>query len=216
MNPEPLRPPPLPPPPGAASTRAASPLAQAAAHLRAWDWEVVVRQNRRACERECAQHGPNPETQAEVALAWDAARMVEQTLGAVLDFLRACQERAPFLFENAATFAALGRELMQPWVAGLGAAKSRAILLAVSDYISGGLARTELVEIVEGLWEAAPLRPGMRVKTLRGAVEGVVLQVLPDHRVLWRPRGSLADLVAEAGSLLPVRPPTSGPPADAP
>lgn len=215
MNPEPLRPPPV-PPTGAPPVRAASPLTQAAAHLRAWDWEVVVRQNRRACERECAQHGPNPETQAEVALAWDAARTVEQTLGAALDFLRACQERAPFLFENAATFAALGRELMQPWVTGLGAARSRAILLAVSDYISGGLARTELIEIVEGLWEAAPLRPGMRVKTLRGAIEGVVLQVLPDHRVLWRPRGSAADLVAEAGSLLPVRPPASGPPTEAP
>lgn len=207
MHSEPLRPPPAHP------VRAASPLARAAAHLREWDWEVVVRQNRRACERECAQHGPNPETQAEVALAWDAARTVEQTLGAALDFLRACQERAPFLFENAATFAALGRELMQPWVTGLGAARSRAILLAVSDYISGGLARTELIEIVEGVWEAAPLRPGMRVKTLRGAVEGVVLQVLPDHRVLWRPRGSAADLVAETGSLLPVRPHASSPSA---
>lgn len=213
MNPEPLPPPPVPPPQGV-SDGAASPLRRSAAHLRAWDWEGVVRQNRRACERECALHGLNPETQAAVALAWDAARAVEQTLAAALDFLRACQEQGPFLFENAATFAALGRELMQPWVAGLGAARSRAILLAVSDYISGGLARADLIEIVEGLWEAPPLRPGMRVKTLRGAVEGVVLQVLPDHRVLWRPRGSVADLVAEAGSLLPVRNAPPGPRAE--
>ncbi len=213
MNPE--------PPPGAAAEwpakrpeRPASLLACAAAHLRAWDWEGVVRQNRLACERECAQHGPNPETQAEVALAWAMTCAAEQTLEAALDFLRACQERSPFLFENAATFAALGRELMQPWVAGLGAARSRAILLAVSDYISGGLGRADLVEIVEGLWAAAPLRPGMRVKTLRGAIEGVVLQVWPDHRVLWRPRGSSADLVAEAGSLLPVRPAVPVPPVE--
>lgn len=185
--------------------RPVSLLACAAAHLRAWDWEGVVRQNRLACERECAQHGPNPETQAEVALAWALTRQGEHTLEAALVFLRTCQERGPFLFENAATFAALGRALVLPWVAGLGSARSRAILAAVSDYIDGALERAALVEIVEGLWEAAPLRPGTRVKTLRGAVEGVVLRVLSDQRVLWRPRGSTADWVAEPGSLLPVR-----------
>jgi hypothetical protein len=205
MNPEPFKPTSA-PPSGGASAGNPSPLGRRVAHFRDRDWADVVRHNRAACERECAQHGPNPETQAAVALAWAAAQAVEQTLGAALDFLRECQERSPFLFENAATFAAIGRELVQPWLTHLPPARSRAILVAVADYVAGGLERASMVEIVEGLWAGDALRPGMRVKTLRGAVEGVVLQLLPEHRVLWRPRGSAADLVAEAASLLPVRP----------
>lgn len=196
-------------------SRPASLLACPGTHLQAWDWDGVVRENRRACARECAQHGPNPQTQAEVALAWTMTRSSEQTLEAALVFLRDCQERGPFLFENSATFAALGRALVQPWVAGLGTARSRAILAAVSDYIGGTIERAALIEIVEGLWTAAPLRPGTRVKTLRGAVEGVVLRVLADQRVLWRPRSSTVDWIAEPGSLLPVRGTTHLPPTTA-
>ncbi len=203
---------PSPPASAGSGPRPASLLACLGAHLRVWDWDGVVRENRRACARECAQHGPNPETQAEVALAWALTRAGEQTLEAALVFLRSCQERGPFLFENAATFAALGRALVQPWVAGLGMARSRAILAAVSDYIGGALERAALIEIVEGLWDAEPLRPGTRVKTVRGAVEGVVLRVLADQRVLWRPRASTVDWIAEPGSLLPVRSVTRHPP----
>lgn len=194
-------------PPGESGSTGSSPLLdRRVAPFRDRDWADVVRHNRAACARECAQHGLNPETQAEVALAWAAARAGEQTLAAALDFLRRCQERAPFLFENAATFATISRELLQPWLTHLPPARSKAILVAVADYVAGSLERASMVEIVEGLWATAALRPGMRVKTLRGAVEGVVLQLLPEHRVLWRPRGSTADLVAEAASLLPVRP----------
>lgn len=211
MNPEPY-PRPSAPPTGVSNAGNPSPLGRRVAHFRDRDWADVVRHNRAACERECALHGPNPETQAAVALAWAAAQAVEQTLGAALDFLRECQERSPFLFENAATFAAIGRELVQPWLTHLPPTRSRAILVAVADYVAGGLERASLVEIIEGLWAGEALRPGMRVKTLRGAVEGVVLQLLPEHRVLWRPRGSTADLVAETASLLPVRPGTRVPP----
>lgn len=202
------------PPRGGGRAGPPSPLGRREAHFRDRDWADVVRHNRAACERECALHGPNPETQAAVALAWAAAQAMEQTLGAALDFLRECQERSPFLFENAATFAAIGRELMQPWLLHLPPARSRAILVAVADYVAGALERASLVEIVEGLCAEDALRPGMRVKTLRGAVEGVVLQLLPEHRVLWRPRGSAADLVAEAASLLPVRPEFRRPPRE--
>ncbi len=213
MTPEPFQTPSV-PPRGGSRAGPPSPLGRREAHFRDRDWADVVRHNRAACERECALHGPNPETQAAVALAWAAAQAMEQTLGAALDFLRECRERSPFLFENAATFAAIGRELMQPWLLHLPPARSRAILVAVADYVAGALERASLVEIVEGLWAEDALRPGMRVKTLRGAVEGVVLQLLPEHRVLWRPRGSAADLVAEAASLLPVRPEFRRPPRE--
>lgn len=213
MPPEPFHPPPTPPGEGAVAT---SPLALRGAHFRDQNWEGVIHRNRAACERECAQHGLNPESQAEVARAWRTAQAAEHTLAAALDFLRACHERAPFLFENAATFAALGRDLMQRFVGGLPHSRSKAILIAVADYVAGDLERASMIEIVEGLWAAADLRPGMRVKTLRGAVEGVVLRILPDKRVLWRPKGSSNDLVAEPVSLLRVRAHRAPPAAGAP
>lgn len=202
MRPEPFQPPAA---PSGESTVMSSPLAVRGAHFRGQDWEAVIHCNRVACERECAQHGLNPESQAEVALAWATAQATEHTLAAALDFLRACHERAPFLFENAATFATIGRDLMQRFVGGLPLGRGRAILIAVADYVAGDLERASMVEIVEGLWAPEDFRPGMRVKTLRGAIEGVVLRTLPDKRVLWRPKGSATDLLAEPGSLLRVR-----------
>jgi hypothetical protein len=103
---------------------------------------------------------------------------------------------------------------MQRFVGGLPHGRGKAILIAAADYVAGGLERASMVEIVDGLWVAEDFRPGTRVKTLRGAVEGVVLRTLPDKRVLWRPKGSSHDLVAEPGSLLRVRvhhpPPADG------
>jgi hypothetical protein len=53
-----------------------------------------------------------------------------------------------------------------------------------------------------GAREAADLKPGDRVKTLRGTTRGVLLRVLPDGRVVWQPDGSQTELVALPESLL--------------
>ena len=184
--------------------RPGSPLGWTGRHLQAHDWEAVVRCNRLTCERARAQHGPNPESHAEVALAWTATHAGEQALAATLDFLWTCQHREPFLFESAETFAELGRQVVHDLFRELAAPRRKALVIGVADYVAGGLERAVMVEIVEGLWTMAELRPGTRVKTLRGAAEGVVLHRFPDGRVLWRPKGSEADLMAQPGSLLRV------------
>jgi len=73
---------------------------------------------------------------------------------------------------------------------------------AIAHYIAGVLDRESMVEIVEGLCESAELKPGDRVKTLRGSTRGVIVRVQPDGRVAWRPDGSQAELVALPESLL--------------
>lgn len=73
---------------------------------------------------------------------------------------------------------------------------------AVAHYIAGVLDRGAMVEIVESLSEAAEFKPGDRVKTLRGSSRGVILGVLPDGRVAWRPDGSQSELMALPESLL--------------
>jgi hypothetical protein len=52
---------------------------------------------------------------------------------------------------------------------------------------------------------AAEFKTGDRVKTLRGSTRGVVVSVLSDGRVSWRPEGSVTELVTLPESLLRVR-----------
>jgi hypothetical protein len=73
---------------------------------------------------------------------------------------------------------------------------------ALAHYRAGVLDQENMVEIVESLCQSADFKPGDRVKTLRGSTLGVILRILPDGRVAWRPDGSQAELVALPESLL--------------
>jgi hypothetical protein len=63
-----------------------------------------------------------------------------------------------------------------------------------------------MVEIVESLCESADWKPGDRIKTLRGTTHGVIVKVLKDGRVVWRPNGSESELIALPESLVREKP----------
>jgi hypothetical protein len=84
----------------------------------------------------------------------------------------------------------------------LPAGRRREVASAVAHYIAGVLDRESMVGLVEELCESADLQPGDRVKTLRGTTRGVILRVLTDGRVAWRPDGSQSELLALPESLL--------------
>jgi hypothetical protein len=65
------------------------------------------------------------------------------------------------------------------------------------------LDRESMVEIVESLCQTANLKPGDRVKTLRGTTRGVVLRLLADGRVVWEPDGSGSELMGLPEGLIP-------------
>jgi hypothetical protein len=75
---------------------------------------------------------------------------------------------------------------------------------ALAHYIAGVLDRDAMVHTVTELWTSASFNPGDRVKTLRGSTQGVILRVLEDGRVVWKPAGSAAELTALPESLLPM------------
>jgi hypothetical protein len=179
-----------------------SPLQTRAAFVKNWDWQSVVSINRGACERGRAQHGINSETGSACAQEWEALRQQVLTLGETLDRLRGFHRKAPFLFFNGNTFATIGRELSFALFSDLVPGRKREVGSAVAHYIAGVLDRKSMVEIVESLCESADFKPGDRVKTLRGSSRGVIVNVLPDGRVAWRPDGSQAELVALPESLL--------------
>jgi hypothetical protein len=118
------------------------------------------------------------------------------TLDQVLEFLRQCHRRAPFLFFNGNTFADVGRTVADFVFADLATGRRREVMSAVAHFIAGVLDREAMVAIVESLCEAASFQPGDRVRTLRGSTRGRVLRLLEDGRVAWQPDGSAAELFA--------------------
>jgi hypothetical protein len=59
-----------------------------------------------------------------------------------------------------------------------------------------------MIEIVDSLSQTADWKPGDRVKTLRGTTRGIILRLMEDGRVLWRPRGTDSQLMALPESLV--------------
>lgn len=81
--------------------------------------------------------------------------------------------------------------------------RKREVGSAVAHYIAGVLDRESMVQMVDTLSCAADFNPGDRVKTLRGSTHGVILRVLDDGRVVWRPDGTGSELTGLPESLIP-------------
>ena len=179
-----------------------SPLQARAAFLKNRSWELVISLNQGACARGSAQHGFNRETQTACASEWAARQEEVLSLNETIDSLRRCHRRAPFLFFNGNTFADVGRQIGAALFADLPTTRRREVMSAVAHYIAGVLDRESMVEIIESLCQSTDFKPGDRVKTLRGSTRGVIVRVLADGRVAWRPDGSQSELIALPESLL--------------
>jgi hypothetical protein len=173
-----------------------SPLQARAAFLKNRSWELVVGLNRGACARGGAQHGQNSESYAALEAEWRSLQSEVRSLAETVEFLRQCHRRAPFLFFNGNTFADVGRTIIDFVFADLPTTRRREVMSAVAHYIAGVLPWEAMVEIVECLSEAADLKPGDRVKTLRGTTHGVIIRKLEDGRLVWQVAGSGAELIS--------------------
>ena len=116
--------------------------------------------------------------------------------GDLVDHLRAFHRKAPFLFFNGNTFADVGRQTAAALFAEMPTVRRREVMSAVAHYIAGVLDRESMVRIVESLWNAAQFQPGDRVATLRGNTHGVVVEILDDGRIVWKPDGASLTMTA--------------------
>ncbi len=180
-----------------------SPLQARAQFLKNWDSNVVISINRGACERGRAQHGINSEAGAACAAEWESLQFQTLTLGETFDRLRSFHSKAPFRFFNGNTFATIGRELTFVLFSDLAPRRRREVGAAVAHYIAGVLDRDAMAEIVETCSQLAELKPGDRVKSLRGSTHGVIVRLLEDGRVVWRPDHTEAELTGLPEGLLP-------------
>ncbi len=178
-----------------------SPLQARAAFLKNRSWESVISLNAGACARGGAQHGFNRETQAACRREWEARQQQACSLAELIEFLRQCHRHAPFLFFNGNTFADVARQIVAALFAELSTGRRREVMSAVAHYIAGVLPWEAMVEIVESLSAAVDWKPGDRVKTMRGSLRGVVVKMLDDGRVVWKPDGTDSELTAMPDNL---------------
>jgi hypothetical protein len=180
-----------------------APLQSRAKFLQNWNWVSVTQIHGGLCERGRAQRGPNPETHGAVAADWEKARASELTLLDTLRFLKSCHRRAPFLFFNGNTFAEIGRALATALFSDLSFHRRKEAASAVAHFITGVLDENLMVEAIETLSRSSELKPGDRVKTLRGSLHGVIVRILEDGRVVWRPEGTEGELTGLPDGLTP-------------
>jgi hypothetical protein len=107
-----------------------------------------------------------------------------------LDLLRAYHRRAPFLFFNGNSFAAIARQLAEALFRNLPVVRRREVISAFAHYVAGVLDRDSMVSAVVSLCAVAALAPGDRVQTLRGTTRGTIVRILDDGRVVWKPEGT--------------------------
>jgi hypothetical protein len=179
-----------------------SPLQTRAEFLKNWSWDSVISINRGTCERSRAQHGINSETGVACAKEWENIQRKTLTVAELLDQLRFFHKRAPFLFFNGNTFATIGRELAFALFSDLPPVRKRETSSAIAHYIAGVLDREAMIAIVESLCETADWKAGDRIKTMRGTTHGLIVKILDDGRVIWKPDGSESELIALPKSLI--------------
>lgn len=80
--------------------------------------------------------------------------------------------------------------------------RRREVTSAIAHYIAGVLDRESMIEMVENLCLSQELKPGDKVKTLRGSTRGVIVRLLADGRVAWKPARSESELIALPESLV--------------
>jgi hypothetical protein len=178
-----------------------APLQSRAKFLQNWDWPSVAQINAGLCERGRAQRGINSETHAAIAEEWEKRRAGGLSLLETFEFLQSCHRRAPFLFFNGNTFAEIGRALTTALLRDLPFHRRKEAASAAAHFITGVLDRDSMMRMMDELCEAADLKPGDKVKTLRGSTTGKIIRVLPDGRVRWR-ADSGAELTALPESLI--------------
>jgi hypothetical protein len=173
--------------------------------LQNWDWQSIVRINERLCRGGGAEHGKNSETYARCEDEWTQGSGQARSLVETLDWLRSFHRQAPFLFFNGNTFAEIARTLTDALFAEFPRGRRREAASLAAHYVAGVLDRDAVAGGIVSLAEAAELKPGDRVKTLKGSLRGVVRKILPDGRIVWVPDGNETELTALPESLLRLR-----------
>ena len=72
----------------------------------------------------------------------------------------------------------------------------------IAHFITGVLDESLMISGINSLVLTSAFEPNDKVRTLKGSLRGTIMRVLDDGRVVWKPNGSPAELIALPETLL--------------
>lgn len=170
--------------------------------LEQFSWEIIVQLNKTLCSNKAnVAHGLTANA-AQLQKEWNQIQLEKLSVFELLDFLRHCHKSAPFLNFNGNVFSELGRRILELALSGMAVTRLESTASLAAHYVAGVLDREIAVQGLTDLLNADLLEPGDRVTTLKKSRQGIIIEVRPDGRVVWKPDGSHSHLIATTDTLI--------------
>ena len=112
-------------------------------------WEHVITTNQTLCKNQNTAHVPKPRNYEAAKSLWEQSVTRKMGLLEALDVCRRCQDTAPFEFNNANTFAAVGKSILEPLTKNLPPVEGQIILSTGSHFIAGMITAKELSSVLK-------------------------------------------------------------------
>lgn len=113
-------------------------------------WERVISVNQNLCENQKTAHEVRPDKGQAVRQIWDKSVPQEMSLFEALDVCRRCCDMAPFTFNNANTFAAIGKGLVEEWLNRLPSVEAQIARTTIGHYVADhAVGRRELRSVIK-------------------------------------------------------------------
>jgi hypothetical protein len=163
--------------------------------------------NKAVCRRSAGMpHGLHPESAQEVSARWENARQNPMTILELLEFLRVCHKKSPFLNFNGNVFAEIARQIVGVSLIGMPISRIEAATSLAAHFVAGVLDKAPAINGIRSLLKVSILQPGDEVTTSKLSARGKVSRILPDGRVAWVREGRKSELLAVPESLIKLEP----------
>ena len=122
-------------------------------------WDIVLSLNQTQCEAQSTKHEPKRGVFDEARQLWQQSVSQTMSLPEVLDVCRKCQELGPFIFNNANTFAAVCKNLVEELAQGLPGVEAQILRTTVCHYVAGQAGKRELLQVLRHFENRWTMRP---------------------------------------------------------
>jgi hypothetical protein len=114
-------------------------------------WEKVLELNAAFCQAQRVPAQVHDGQCSAVKAQWESAGARTMTLAEALDLCRQANLNGPFVFNNANTFAAVAKSLVDHWAKGLPPVEATMLRTTVSHYAADRITKKELVQVMRYL-----------------------------------------------------------------
>ena len=119
--------------------------------LRGIPWEKVVEVNASFCQTQGVSLQVREPNGAAVKAQWEQAGGQPMGLLEAIEQCRQAHLQAPFVFNNANTFAAIAKSLVDGWAKGLPAVEAAILRTTLAHYVADRVTQKELLQVFRHL-----------------------------------------------------------------